>query len=184
MQPVVKIQSSGGWVTFEQHGPRWLRKWFPQQNPFRRVDIVSLSPDSTDDDLVQCVQFKDLQQLLLNGSQVKGPGLKCLRQLPRLHTIDLTKSSINDDGLKYVEEIDTIETLLLGRTGVTDAGLRNIQHLTRLKELNLDGTKVTDDSLPILIKFPLKELNLRGTSVAPHGISQLKEAKPALEITK
>ena len=51
---------------------------------------------------------------------------------------------VTDDGLRYLKGLTRLKSLELGGSKVTDAGLERLEGLTQLQELDLTGTKVTD----------------------------------------
>ncbi len=51
---------------------------------------------------------------------------------------------VTDDGLRYLKGLTRLKSLDLGGSKVTDAGLEHLEGLTQLQELDLTGTKVTD----------------------------------------
>src|SRR5262249_22360996 len=58
--------------------------------------------------------------------------------------VDLRGTKITDAGLKELKELKSLETLNLLNTMVTDAGLKELKELKSLQTLGLRDTKVTD----------------------------------------
>ncbi|HKB38219.1 MAG TPA: hypothetical protein VKD72_17355, partial [Gemmataceae bacterium] len=58
--------------------------------------------------------------------------------------VDLYETKVTDAGLKELKELKNLRTLNLGGTGITDAGLKKLKEFKSLQGLNLMDTKVTD----------------------------------------
>jgi len=59
---------------------------------------------------------------------------------------------VTDAGLKELKDLKQLASLDLAHTGVTDAGLKELKDLKQLTSLYLGGTKVTDDGVADLQK--------------------------------
>jgi Leucine Rich repeat len=55
-------------------------------------------------------------------------------------------------GLKELKGLRSLQTLDLGGTKVTDAGLKELKELKSLRELRIDDIKVTDEGVADLRK--------------------------------
>ncbi len=111
-------------------------------------------------------------------TEVTDAGLKELKKLKSLQSLDLTDTKITDAGLKELKELKSLQSLDLTDTKITDAGLKELKELKSLQELDLSGTKVTDAGLKELKELKsLQRLNLFGTSVTDAGLKELKELK-------
>src|SRR5262249_39814863 len=62
-------------------------------------------------------------------------------------SVDLRGTKVTDAGLKVLKDLRNLQTLELAGTEVTDAGLKDLKDLKNLHELYLSGTKVTDTGL-------------------------------------
>jgi serine protease inhibitor len=111
-------------------------------------------------------------------TQVTDAGLKRLKDLKTLATLNLFGTPVTDAGLKELKELKNLSTLELGQTQVTDAGLRELKDLKNLAALGLAGTQVTDEGLKELRDLKsLTALNLQGTQVSDEGLKELKDLK-------
>jgi Leucine-rich repeat (LRR) protein len=115
----------------------------------------------TDAGLIQLMALSQLQSLDLSGTRVSGTGLAHLKGLPQLATLDLSSTAVDDTGLMQLKGLLQLRTLVLSNTRVTDAGLPQLRGLTQLRSLSLDGCRVTDEA-----------------------IAGLKQALPAVQITR
>lgn len=88
--------------------------------------------------------------------------LKCLRRLPNLRRLNLTRSiDVTDAGLKHLEGLKKLKLLVLdGADQVTDEGLRSLGRLKSLALLQLD----------------------LGRRMTPAGIEELKRSLPNCRI--
>jgi len=92
--------------------------------------------------------------------------------------VDFHFTEVTDAGLKELKKLKSLQSLDLTDTKITDAGLKELKELKSLQELDLSGTKVTDAGLKELKELKsLQRLNLFGTSVTDAGLKELKELK-------
>ncbi len=148
-------------------------------------ELIVYSPDLTDAALASAPKFAGLVRFQLNFSKkVTGEGLAhlkgsniqalhlCgtsladgqlvkLKDLPKLHTLDLTENPITDAGLQVVGGLKQLKFLLLyGVLGVTDAGAKHLEGLTELETLQANGVPFGEAGFASLAKLPmLKYLN-------------------------
>jgi len=105
-------------------------------------------------------QGKPVRSVVLGGNvRVTDAGLKELKELKSLQTLDLSETKVTDAGLKELKEIKSLQTLYLWNTKVTDAGLKELKELNNLKVLHLLDTKVTDAGVKEL-QMALPKLNI------------------------
>src|SRR5260370_308873 len=90
---------------------------------------------------------KPVVGVALMGTAVTDAGLKALKELKSLKTLNLDFTKVTDAGLKNLKELKSLQTLYLGGTAVTDAGLKNLKELKSLQTLDLGGTKITDTGM-------------------------------------
>ena len=88
----------------------------------------------------------------LYGTKVTDAGLKELKDLKQLTSLDLTWTWGTAAVLKELKDLKQLTSLDLSGTGVTDAGLKELKDLKQLTTLYLGGTKVTDDGVADLQK--------------------------------
>jgi Leucine Rich repeat len=111
-------------------------------------------------------------------ARVTDAGLKNLKELKGLRTLDLGKCQVTDAGLKELRELNKLEVLMLDSTKVSDAGLKELKDLKRLHTLDLDNTKITDDGLKELKGLKeLQVLSLVDTKVTDAGLKHLEKLK-------
>ena len=79
-------------------------------------------------------------------------GLKELKDLKQLTSLDLNSAAVTDACMKELKDLKQLTTLHLAFTQVTDAGLKELEDLKQLTSLNLIGVKVTDDGVAALRK--------------------------------
>jgi hypothetical protein len=108
----------------------------------------------TDAGLAHLCGLKNLKYLRLHsgdrpdsgqkdGRRVTDAGLRYLRGMTRLVSLDLTSQRITDAGLEHLQGLAQLEELRLAGSGITDAGLKHVQGLKHLKILDLSETVVT-----------------------------------------
>ena len=86
----------------------------------------------------------NLTYLSFNGGKLGPEGLKSLRHMPSLKTLDFTDCDLDDAGLACVKDATQLDNLsFYGSRGLTDDGLKHLEGLQHLRELQLYGTGVT-----------------------------------------
>ena len=176
------IKQTGGYVAFSHYGPEWIVKFFGNAYPCKSVREVGMGYRTSDGDLSFITSLKQVRVVMLNATDVKGPGLARLKVLPKLESLDLTRSAITDEGLAYLDKLKTLKMLGLAGTGITDQGVIRLRQQSDLQELDLAETKVTDLSFQCLSRFRLKWLNVRGTLMTPSGIASFQRQNPSVHI--
>jgi len=184
MTVVRQVERTGGYVAFSHYGPDWLVKLLGNAYPCKSVREVGMGYQTSDGDLSVVASLKQARIVMLNATDVRGPGLARLKDMPKLEDLDLTKSAITDEGLKYLNGLQTIKRLSLARTKITDQGVSHLQQVNNLKELNLEDTKVTDVSFQYLSRLPLKWLNVRRTLVTTNGTASFQKRNPTVHISQ
>jgi hypothetical protein len=128
--------------------------------------------------LKELKNLKSLTTLQLFGTEVSDVGLKDLKDLKNLTTLGLAFTKVTDVGLKQLKDLQNLILLDLGNTKVTDAGLKELKVLQNLAFLKLDTTKVTDAGLKELkVLEKLTSLDLGSTQTTDVGLTELKNLK-------
>ena len=91
----------------------------------------------TDAGLKELKHLKQLASLNLNGTGVTDAGLKELADLKQLTTLDLQSSPVTDAGLKELKDLKQLTSLYLGGTKVTGEGAKELQ--AALPKLKIEG---------------------------------------------
>ena len=103
-----------------------------------------------DDDVPLLKPFAQLATLDLGntkicGTRIVNSGLKGLRDLKKLTTLNLSGAAITDDSLNQLGELHNLTTLTLDHTQITDAGLQQLLGLKNLAILSpMDGLTDAD----------------------------------------
>jgi internalin A len=126
------------------------------------LEVLTLDacPGVTDAGMKELAGLSDLRRLTLTGTRAKGPGLRDLRGLDRLLTVDFSRDSVTDDILRNLNSAGMIHTLstasaqtgrrptgpagvvaldVFSARGFTDAGLKEIRAFRNLQYLTLGG---------------------------------------------
>ena len=77
----------------------------------------------TDAGLSQLSNLASLKILVLDGTNVEGPGLRHLLPLQHLEGLTFSSTPLSDDGLEYLAAIPNLKWLHLNDTNITDDGL-------------------------------------------------------------
>jgi Leucine-rich repeat (LRR) protein len=87
--------------------------------------------------------FQILQMQFKSNHKIDDDGLKALKGLSHIRTLDLFDTKIGDPALASIAQLTSLEGLTLRDTQVTDAGVAKLTRLSNLKLLDLVGTSVT-----------------------------------------
>ncbi len=141
----------------------------------------------TDNALLHIVNMKALRTLNLEGTKVSDKGLRFLRKIPNLETLELSVHDpgviISDDSAEALGKITTLRKLSLGGVKITDAGLKHIGALTRLENLALDHTKVTNAGLAHLTQLShLQHFLCNGLLITDEGAAHLAKIPSLLHL--
>ena len=68
-----------------------------------------------------------MQELGLGDTKITDAGLKHVKELKSLHTLDLRLTKVTDAGLKELKECKSLQRLTLFETLVTRVGLRELE---------------------------------------------------------
>jgi hypothetical protein len=177
------ITNGGGTVSSR---PTWLGKLL-RDDSLIAVTVVNLSgvefvggkPPTTDDVMPYLEGLDQLQELLLDETQVTDAGLAHLHGLSQLQTLDLAFTHVTDAGLVHLQELSQLRSLNLAVTPVSDAGLAHLHGLSQLRSLVLHGTKITDAGLVHLEGLSqLQSLRITRTQVTDQGVKKLQQILP------
>ncbi len=145
--------------------------------PYGAEDISKLDP--------ALQGLKNLYYLSFNGGRLGPDGLKCVRQMPSLKTLDFSRCDIDDAGLTCLKDATQLEVVLLnGCPGLSDKGVAHLRGLKNLKCLDLRNEsfsatepktpRVTDAGLKHLAGLTkLDQLHLQGQHITDAGLEHL-----------
>ncbi len=149
------------------------------------LDGLTLPVQITDAGLAHLAGLTRLNFLGIEGlKELKGPGLKYLKNLPKLTSLYLGETGVTDQGLAVVRDLTQIKSLVLPDR-ITDAGLAHLKGLTNLETLNLYRTKVTDAGLVHLEGLTnLRQLDLGETRVTNEAVAALRKKLPKVNVQR
>jgi hypothetical protein len=203
------IEKLGGGVQWSKpSGPSWLRSLLGD-DLFQHVETVFCNIKDTDAALEHIKPLNEVENLLLDwtevtdaglmnlkdgnqlhglglqGTQVTDAGLENLKELSQLRSLDLSGTKITDAGLAHLKALNKLEYLRLAGTQVTDAGVENLKGLNHLQMLDLDFTHVTDAGLEHLKGLDqLQTLWLTRAKITNTGVKKLQQALPNCQIQR
>jgi hypothetical protein len=127
-------------------GPAWIRRILGDDF-FAEVEEVSLQPawESTTNETVALVaQLPTVRWVQINSSVVDDNGLKPLRTLTRLTSVDIKSPMVTDKGVEELSRIPTLSSLELGCPRITGASLPCIKRMTGLRRLTICGVNFSE----------------------------------------
>jgi hypothetical protein len=139
---------------------------------------VRLPKKGADEALKTMPRFAFSFELKAPKGDLTDEGLKHLKGLDRLRTLDIKNTAVTGEGLKHLKDIADLGYLDLAHTKVGDGGAKILTTgFKRLYYLDLEGTEVTDAGVPELSKLKkLAFLDVRGTKLTAEGLKKLQQA--------
>ncbi|MEK6249609.1 MAG: hypothetical protein N2C12_15610, partial [Planctomycetales bacterium] len=159
------LQSIGGKLVQDEKDPK---------RPVKEIDLAFLQSRLTDDQLAAVAGFTDTRHLSLERTVVSDAGMKHLRLLKNLESLNLNLTRVTGKGLANIEGVSKLRLLELSGPRITDHSLKHLPRLPSLEELRLRNTSVTDRGLKSIAQFSgLNRLDLEGTQVTGSGLDDL-----------
>jgi Leucine-rich repeat (LRR) protein len=147
----------------------------------KNLKVLDLSRTQTASDLgVRDLRsLKELRSLNLEGGSVSEAGAKDIAELKQLQFLNLNGNRmLNDAAVSELLALDNLRNLLLANTKVTDAGLKGLGALPALNHLDLARTKISDDGLKHVASIrKLEHLDLTRTEITDDGLKEIAKIK-------
>jgi Leucine-rich repeat (LRR) protein len=154
--------------------------------PMQKLEELELSDyDGIDDYVLLAVAaHKDLKALRLAGTSISDDGLRLIAPLTGLQKLDISRplhdTWITDAGMKYLKGLTRLQSLNLGGTNVTDKGIAELSALVELRHLVLpDG--VSDAGVERLGSLRRLQDVTGGRHVTARGAKFLHDHCPQLQ---
>ena len=107
----------------------------------------------TDEHLSLVSTLEQLEELKLYRQDVTSAGIKHLRNIVSLKTLNLYRcEKLDDAALSHLVKLSALESLVLYGNEITDAGLRHLAKLKYLEYLSIRNSKVTGEGREWLAK--------------------------------
>ena len=129
----------------------------------------------TDDHLEYLSQLESLEDLLLGGTEVYGPGLVHLRNLPRLREMGFSMilSTVEPD-LSALSYLSRLENLRVTGFGLKPKHFSALAECTSLRDIALNAGEADDDLVVRLARLPnLSSITLYGDKITDVGAHAL-----------
>ncbi len=129
-----------------------------------------------DDDILYLLAVSDLDDLMLNHTDLTDAGMRHIARFPTLTYLGIESTRVTDIGLRYLQECTTLRALSLKNPigdGVTDGGIKHLRSLTNLHALHLTRARTTDSGVEYLNVLPISRLGLDQTPITDTGLKHL-----------
>lgn len=124
-----------------------------------------------------------LETLELPRSEISSAGLQNLDALPRLAEIEILHRDVGGDGFAALAALPALARLRLGKTVLEDPATPHLGELTRLRELALNYENFGDAGAAELATLTnLRVLDLGRTSISDEGLRHLAGLSSLVEL--
>jgi hypothetical protein len=157
------------------YGPRFTNMGLRHLTELSNLRYLDLSHTSiTAAGLSRFDQFRELERLTFAG--IGDPTLEGIGLLTNLQHLQITSSpEITDAGLRHLKPLSCLHSLDLYRTPIHGSGLRYLTSLPALRTLRLNGTEVNDVAVHYLQQMPrLRCLDISDTHISTAGVTSLR----------
>lgn len=135
---------------------------------FPRIRSLSLKRTAITDAGMEYVAKCATLEALGTPEGIHDEGLRQVRLLKQLVSLDLNGARVTNRGLAHVAALRRLEWLGLGGTEISDEGLLHLEELTELAFLDLTGTNVGDGGM-----VHLRRLSKLESLYLPNGVSDI-----------
>ena len=98
--------------------------------------------------------MRQIKSLELRSEQIKGPGLRVLKDLPKLERLEL-RIPVDDDQMRFVAALSNLRFLSFDAEQLTDDGLSQLSQLQKMEGLELEfGPRTTNVGYAFLKNMP------------------------------
>lgn len=126
--------------------PKTEHAWWNKKGRIEDLSLIGWYVN--DADLIHVVKLTDLCELGLMGTSITDDGLMELKNNQKLRALSLQYSQqFTDSGLKVLKCLPNITTLDLVHTNITDKSVEVLIQTNNLSHLFLKGTKITQEGI-------------------------------------
>jgi len=139
---VVSVELLGDDVQAQLEQGGWIARKLSEGNNF--IEVEPMGDEVSQEQMDMLVAAKEqITWLKLGGNGVTDQMLTVIAQLPNLTRLQLFKNPITDEGVKNLRDLKHVESLNLYGTEVTDNSIEVFESLPTLKRLYLWQSKVS-----------------------------------------
>jgi hypothetical protein len=176
----LEVERLGDRIQVVEGGSPWIT-WLVDKRYFDTVVEVNLA-DLRQFDRSWISSFRDLESLILFNAAITEDDFSRIKSLHRLRHLNLVRTDIAGPELDHLAELPGLEELRLGP--IRDDVVRHLRGCTNLRVLRIMlSPDFSDRGLQALPSLPnLKTLYLLRTGTSESGVRQLQQRFPDLEI--
>ncbi len=203
---VSRLRSVGAKILWRPSNLSWMG-FLGEKEVFRdTTSIAFLSRRISEADIDDLAKCRDLTELYFQDCEIPADVLTRLIELKRLSLVRCQQTRFAAGGVARLSALESLESLWLQSCEFDAADVSSFQHSrlkklclcemriptsavaelrgsTSVERLRLRHTDVDDSLIPNLVAMrALRSVDLAGTKITADGISQLKAARPALEV--
>lgn len=141
--------------------------------------LVLTGSNLTDQDLNKISLIPNIFHLDISNNRIEESGLRHLLNMKKLSSLCINDIEIQMNALDQLVSLKTLDSLSIQGKSINDAHVRQIANVKQLKTLLLNDSQVTDQGLVPLVNLKnLTELDLSNTQISDEALETL------LKITK
>jgi len=126
----------------------------------------------SDKDMKKLEMYGQIRLLNLNSTNVKGPGLKYLKD-SRVKEISLDGTKIDEQGLALLSQIKGLQLLSVRQIELTEKGMAEIAKLDQLRRLWVGGGSFSESYLKQLTQSKIQMLQVSNTHLSREGLKTI-----------
>lgn len=147
-----------------------------------RLEIVHCH--FTDAGAPHLAKLVNLERLQIGSREATGDAIRSLTALTKLRELDLHDGQATAEGVRHASKVSSLRVLRIYGV-IKDEGAESIAQLPNLEILIANSTGLTDVALDHFARLPkLKLLDIKGNEITDAAIARLKQALPALEVSR
>jgi eukaryotic-like serine/threonine-protein kinase len=160
----------------------------PSELPRNAIRLVAVDLHSKkqviDQELTRFKDCKNLQEIILAGTEVGDAGMAHFKECKKLKKIHIAHTQVTDSGINNFKDCEDLEIVDFSGTKISDIGLAYFKDCKNLKQFYLGNCNVTDAGLAIFKgRGDITTLGLGGTKITDTGLSYFKECKNLSTLT-
>ncbi|MFN7120362.1 MAG: c-type cytochrome domain-containing protein [Saprospiraceae bacterium] len=135
----------------QAYKPEFLQELSAVQEQLVSLNLTNMP--IKDEDLKTIAKFKNLEKLILNGTDITGKYLADLIKLKKLESLSLSKTAINENYIQQVKEFPALKKVYIWNTGISQEAVAEL--VKALPKIEWEGGYVPNETEVLQLSPPL-----------------------------